>query len=116
MYETEEEDRPWEQAGSLRRDCEPERGAWLNLLANIALIAGVGSCMVAAPAVIGLPLGLVIWQVARRDLAEMRAGIRDRKRIGRTARARDTGLAAVLTSLLWVAFYSALVTYLWMAR
>jgi hypothetical protein len=62
---------PWEQPGRFRLDCEPHRGRLLSRLAT----ACVGMSIALAPVV--LLLGLTIWCLARRDLAQMRRGLRD---------------------------------------
>jgi hypothetical protein len=92
------DDRPWEQPGAVRRDCEPHRGPALRLLgwAGVTLMAGglpLGCCGTVLLGPVPLPGGLagpallfllpalaltsgVAW-AARRDLAGMREGLRD---------------------------------------
>jgi hypothetical protein len=73
----EHDDRPWEHAGVLRRDCEPHRARWLRALAVTALLcAATGACL-ALPALTGMVLGIAVWVMGRRDRARMAAGLMD---------------------------------------
>lgn len=68
---------PWERPGVLKRDCEPHRGGLLRLLGVVSLLIGLISLFLVLSAFTGLFLGAVITIVVRRDLAEIREGIRD---------------------------------------
>src|SRR6516165_2275482 len=96
------DDRPWERPGAVRRDCEPHRAGLLQALGNVGLVfsaAGLVAalCLCALPLVavvillpcslLGVPCGLTARALARRDLLMMRAGLMDRAGIGRTERA-----------------------------
>jgi hypothetical protein len=85
---TEEDDRPWEQPGAVRRDCDPHRGPLLAILGAVSLtIGGLFAC-IPATSLIALPLAIVTYSLARRDLAQMRAGRMDPAGIWQTRRAQ----------------------------
>ena len=91
------DDRPWERAGAVRRDCEAHRADLLRLLSVTALVcAGVAGCL-PVPAVVGLVLGAAAWLLGRRDRAMMAAGVMDPA--GREA-TRDAQSMAVLAAAL----------------
>jgi hypothetical protein len=90
--------RPWERPGAVRRDCEPHRGALLELmawaslggssvqfvLALLTVILGVppfvGSVLLvlsAAILAVALVLAIATRILARRDIKRMRAGAMD---------------------------------------
>jgi hypothetical protein len=69
--------RPWEQPGQTRRDYEPHRADVLLVLGALSLLLGMASIAGGLTALAGLPLGLVIYLMARRDLGEMAAGRMD---------------------------------------
>jgi hypothetical protein len=70
------EDRPWEQPGAVRRDCEPHRGAALLLLGRVSLGCGLlGLLGVTAP--LGLALGCAVMALSEHDRGRMRAGEMD---------------------------------------
>jgi hypothetical protein len=82
------DDRPWEQPGALRRDCEPHRGPLLAILGAVSLtIGGLFACL-PATSFLALPLAVVTYSLARRDLAQMRAGRMDPAGIRQTRRAQ----------------------------
>ncbi len=101
---------PWELPGQFRRDCAPHRAGLLGALANTSALVGTLSlvppfALACAPlgALLGLPLGLTAWVLARRDLAEMRAGRTDPSGEAGTEAARKLALLGVVTGLLSVA-------------
>src|SRR2546423_1520291 len=71
------EDRPREERGAVRRDCEPHRGAFLDLLGLVTLVCGLCSYCLVVPGLGGLPLGVATLLMARRDLGLMKAGLMD---------------------------------------
>ena len=103
---------PWEQPGCFRRDCEPHRGDmlwWLGcasfILGNLALVP----CFVGLPNLLGTPLGLTTWMLARSDLAKMQKGVMDPRGEKITAEARLFGVVAFLllpcvNSVCWLPF------------
>jgi hypothetical protein len=105
----EAEERPWELAGYVRRDCEPHRGDQLHLFGSISLGLGLLSLCVLLPGLVALPLAAVVWVVADRDLARMDAGQLDPRGEGKTLTARSYAVAAVWTSLSVFVFWTFLV-------
>jgi hypothetical protein len=82
--EAEEDDRPWERSGVVRRDCEPHRGGIVLTLGITSIVLGVAGIpfflcwgLGAIPAVLGLGLGIPAWIMGHRDLAMMREGVKD---------------------------------------
>jgi hypothetical protein len=72
------EHRRWEQRFELRREVAPPRGGVLLALGILSIVVGVPSLYLVVPALLGLPLSLVAYLMADRDLLEMRAGRMDR--------------------------------------
>lgn len=72
-----EEHRRWERRFELRRDGDPPRGGVLLALGILSIVVGVPSLYLVVPALIGLPLSLVAYLMADRDLLEMRAARMD---------------------------------------
>jgi hypothetical protein len=97
---SEDLERPWEWLGLPRRDCEPHRGEVLYLLGNLSLICGLLSLCTLVPSLIGLPLGLVVAFLARRDLDEMSTGRMDPGGRDHTEMARIRSAYAIVLCLL----------------
>jgi len=77
-------------AGEVRRDGEPHRGPFLQLLGALSMALGwLGLCF-GLPAIPGLPLSLAVWVMARRDQEKMHVGLMD-----------PDGKAAVGVARLW---------------
>jgi hypothetical protein len=98
--ESSREPLPWEVLGRVRRDCTPERGAWLLLLGGLAAALGWASVGLVAPGLVALPLGIVIWITSQSDLNEMRGGRRDPAGTARTAAARQWAILGVLATVI----------------
>ncbi len=96
---------PWDEADAVRRDCEPHRGGLLHVLSVVALLTGAFSLLCVPLGFIGLPLGMLVWVWARRDLVEIRAGIMEPEGERLTAEAlyfaQGGTLAGVLGLVLW---------------
>ena len=58
-------------------------------------------------AALAVPLGLVLWDQGGHDLAKIEAGLMDPEGRRATAEARDRALAAVVVSLIGLAFLAA---------
>jgi hypothetical protein len=98
-----EDERPCEWQGAIRRDCVPHRGAHLRALALFGIALGFASCCWALPGVLGLPVSLFAWRLASRDLAAMRAGLVDPDGARLTQAAREQAVAGIILTLLsWV--------------
>jgi hypothetical protein len=102
--EAEEDERPWERPGAVRRDCEPDRGTtllWLGRLSLWLLVLGV--LLGAAVLVPVFPLAIAVLVMASRDRAKMRAGTMDPagERLTRKgARYAQAALATVVLAVL----------------
>ena len=94
-----EEERPWERAGKLRRDCEPHRGNLLLWLGVAALFFGLLSVFLVVPGFIAVVLAIVADSLACRDLRRMRAGLMDPAGEGPARTARRYATAGLLTML-----------------
>jgi hypothetical protein len=106
--EFEEEERPWEAEGNVRRDCEPHRGNWLGLFGTLAVLLGAvaGACIYFG--VVSVPFGIVVWRLASRDLAKMRAGRMDPNGEKQTRDARNCARAAVFIPLVGLLIWAAI--------
>jgi hypothetical protein len=111
--ELEPDDRPADRAAfpwAVRRDGEPHRGRLVYQLGVASLVAG---CLSLCPtfglgALVGLPLGVVVWVMANRDLALMGTGMMDP--VGRplTDTGRTYAIAGVLLSLCFAGLFAAM--------
>lgn len=99
---------PWELLGESRRDCEPHRGRLLRRLARISLLTGGLSFLCPPLALIGLPMGLLIRMLARRDLDAIFAGEMDHRGYAETEKARNDSHAGVVVSWLGLLFWSVM--------
>jgi hypothetical protein len=110
----EEDDRPWERPGALRRDCLPHRGEALRALALVGLVCSVLSLGLWAPGLLGLVLGTAAWALAHRDLARMRGRLMDPAGRSLTELALDRGMRAALLGLFTLLVWGAvLAVVLW---
>jgi hypothetical protein len=99
MTDREPEESAWVWTGAGRRDCEPHRARRLGLLATVSAYLGVAAlCLPGLPALLGLPLAAAAWELAGRDLEEMRAGLRDPSGRGATWDARQVALASMVVN------------------
>src|SRR5437868_5323697 len=64
-------------AGEVRRDCEPHRGPFLQLLGAVCMLLGALSLCLLLPSLAGFPLGLWVWRMARGDQEKMHVGLMD---------------------------------------
>jgi hypothetical protein len=60
-----------------RRACEPHRGPILQSLGAVSMLFGLASVCLFLPSLIGFPLGLWVWGMAREDQEKMLAGRMD---------------------------------------
>jgi hypothetical protein len=93
---------PWEQAGAVRRDCVSHRGRWLVVLGIAALL-----CSIAFPPA-GLALGVLTW-LAKRDLAQMDAGLMDPDGRAATSDAVQFGRDGVVLACVFLPLFLCLV-------
>ena len=97
MSEPEFSDRPWEQPGGVRRDCDVGRGRDLHALAGLGVVLGVFAMCGGFTGIIALPLSLWIWITACQDLTTTRSELGPDGE-ARTVRARDNAVVAVAIS------------------
>jgi hypothetical protein len=97
--EEEREARPWEQPGQVRQDALPHRAGLLGTLATASWLCGVSSICLLFPALVGLPLGVVTWLLARRELQDIEAGLVDPRGRERTAEAKRWAIGGTLLCL-----------------
>jgi hypothetical protein len=76
----------------VRRDAEPHRGGTIQVLGILSLMGGVFYCLFP----IGLPLGIVAWVMARRDLRKMDAGVMDPNGRKKTRDGRVCGIVGTV--------------------
>jgi hypothetical protein len=96
---TDEEDRPWELPGGVRRDCAPHRGNWLMLLAVVSMVCTSLSFLFAVPGLVGFFFGLLTAALAERDLSRMATGSMDPQGKGQATNARRLALMAMSLSV-----------------
>jgi hypothetical protein len=102
MSEPELSERPWEQPGAFRRDCESHRGNFLYFWSSIGLVLAAFSICFGIPGIIGLGIAIPVWIAAGRDLAKMDKGLMDPEGAIHTAAARDRAFVAVLVITLFL--------------
>jgi hypothetical protein len=102
-----DEPRPWELPGAVPRDCEPARGHVLGLVGLASLACGILAFGLGATALLGLPLGLAAWALARSDLTRMRNRLMDPAGWGDTVFARESGRVGALLSAVYLVFWGA---------
>ena len=95
----------------MRRDCEPNEGALLHLLAGVSLLCGALSLCSLLTALLGLPLGIGVFWRAGRNLGLMRRRKMDPGDGGQTERARGLAGVGILLSLAGPAGYLALALF-----
>jgi hypothetical protein len=106
--EAQEDERPWEKPGGVRRDCEPHRSSLLLFLGTVSLVGAFLSCLI-LPGIIAIALGGGVWAAATYDLKKMRAGIMDPAGEPRTLTARECATGAGLVLVLYAFAFIALV-------
>lgn len=89
---------PWEDPGAVRRDSISDRAAFLVRLGHCAYLVSNVSLLLFLPALVALPLSLVVCWLAVSDLRDMRAGTMDRAGQDGTEEALRDGCGAALLS------------------
>jgi hypothetical protein len=96
-----------------RRDCEPHRGALIQSLGNVSLtVGGLSLCMFGSGALISVPLGILVWVMATRDLDRMRDGRMDPRGQAQTETGRTGGIVGIILGLIFASFFA----FVWLAR
>jgi hypothetical protein len=99
-------ERPWEQPGAFRRDCDPDRGRYLYTLAGVSVCLAALSICGGFTGIIALAIAIPVHIIARQDLRKMRFGTMDPTDEWRTICARDTATVAMML----IASYAMLLT------
>jgi hypothetical protein len=104
-------ERPWDRPGAVRRDCEPHRGPLLFWLGGGSLLCGIASLWLVVPALIGLPLGVVVLLLGGRDLKKMAAGVMDPEGAELVKKSGGYAVGGVVLSLGAGAVYGGLLVW-----
>jgi hypothetical protein len=111
--ELEPEDETWAERRQVLdricRDQEPHRGALILSLGNVSMIVGgLSLCSFGLGAVVSVPLGILAWLMANRDLERMREGRMDPRGKAKTQTGRTGAIAGVILGVIFAAFYALL--------
>src|SRR5262249_2208650 len=125
-YAEEDDDRPWEQPGQIRRDAVSHRGhlvLTLGILGVVLSVLGIPAlfCGFCCPPVgivgslISLPFTITAWAMGQSDLQKMRKNMRDPRGQGMTGAGWICGLvgtilgalATVVTTVWWIFILAA---------
>jgi hypothetical protein len=104
---------PCIRAGQVRRDCEPHHGPLLQLLGAASVVLGVLSVCVLLPSLVGFPLGVGVWRMARQDLEKMHLGRMDPDGRHETEDARAGALNGMLACVLAWCLWGFVLYHLW---
>jgi hypothetical protein len=106
--EPEDETARWRrrQVELVRRDLEPHRGSLIVSLGNVSMIlGGLSLCMFGLGAVVSVPVGVLAWMMANRDLELMRQGRMDPRGKAQTETGRTGAIAGIILGMIFAAFY-----------
>jgi hypothetical protein len=116
MIHNDQSERPWEEPGNVRRDCEPHRGKGLLLLGTIARVWALLSLISCLPGLIAFPLGLIVHSMSERDIRRMHAGLMDPQGRPQTLAACSAAVQGVAGSIagavIWMCVVPALLRFL----
>jgi Na+/proline symporter len=94
-------------ADLIRRDYEPHRGPLILSLGNLSMIVGgLSLCLFGAGAILSIPIGILVWLMANRDLEYMRAGRMDPAGKVQTETGRTAAVAGIVLGLIFAVFYA----------
>src|SRR5262249_36177024 len=91
----EDDAQPSETSPPLRRDLPPHPGNCLRAFAPVILLLSGAGAACLYPAVLSIPLALLLWWAAARDLAMMRTGRMDPPGEKEVAEARTCALVSL---------------------
>ena len=93
----------------IRRDYEPHRGLLILSLGNVSMIVGgLSLCTFGVGAVVSVPLGILAWLMANRDLERMHEGRMDPRGKSQTETGRTGAIAGIILGGIFGAFYALL--------
>ena len=95
-----EDDRPWEQPGAVRRDCEPHRGALVLTLGIISLVCAPLFICCGLISIVSLATGLPAWILGHKDLRKMREYSMDPAGSAMTQSGRICGMIGTILACL----------------
>ena len=116
--EEEDDERPWEQPGGIRRDAESHRGTLVLTLGIIGLVLSILGiplmfCALCCPlglvgSLLSLPLTIMAWVMGHGDLRKMRNNLMDPRGQGQTRAGWICGIIGTILGII-----STLVTAVW---
>src|SRR5262245_33134122 len=113
MESTDNDLRPWEQPGAVRRDCEPHRATLLYQLSDMEEGFGFVSLLLGLPSLVGIPFGLWVRSQARQDLRLIQAGRMDPEGDDQTRRALAKATKGIRLSVFGLIAWTMLASLLW---
>jgi hypothetical protein len=85
-----------------RRDCLPHRARFIQVLGSVCVVAGCLSlCLAGTGSLVSVPLGMLVWKMANRDLELMRKGEMDPLGQPMTEDGRTNAIVGVILGLLF---------------
>jgi len=91
----------------VRRDTAPHRGSLIVSLGNVSMIVGgLTLCTFGFGACFSIPVGILTWMMANRDLEHMRDGRMDPRGKTQTETGRTGAIAGILLGFIFAAFYA----------
>jgi hypothetical protein len=114
-FEADYDRQRWRVMGSrIRRDWEPDRGKMILFLGQTSMvIGGLSFCMFGVGALVCVPLGIVVWIMATRDLARMKKGDMDPRGLRQTDDGRIGAVVGIILGLLFGGFFLAMYFARW---
>jgi hypothetical protein len=103
--QADDEERPWERPGAIRRDREPHRGLLLAVLGGVCLAFAALAICVPFSGLLAMPAALATHSLVRHDLTEMHVGRMDPAGQRQAHRAKARTIAAM-----WVSGFNILLT------
>jgi hypothetical protein len=105
-----EEQRRRRGVEGLRRDYEPHRARLILNLGNLSLIVGgLSLCTFGLGALVSVPVGVLAWLMANRDLELMREGRMDPRGLSLTRTGRTGAITGIILGGLFAAFYALVI-------
>lgn len=107
--ELEPEDQMRRLGARVRRDYEPHRGGLILTLGNVSmLLGGLSLCLFGMGALLSIPVGILAWTMASRDLERMREGLMDPGGKVQTETGRTGAVAGIILGGIFASFFALL--------